>query len=424
MKALSTRGKSPEVEMSECILNGLAPDGGLYIPTLWAESLKDYDECRLDSFHEYAYQAIGPYFVGDELESEVSGFIERAFNFPIELNYVEENKCILELFHGPTAAFKDFGARFLAEVLSKIGQKKGELTILVATSGDTGGAVASAFYNKPGINVAILYPKGKVSPLQEKQLTCWGNNIKSFRVDGSFDDCQALVKEAFNDSAIREKFNLTSANSINLGRLLPQMAYQGFSSQLFYDQTGKRANIVIPSGNLGNAFGAFWAKKMGAPIENIIMATNANTTIPDFFKSGEYKPLSSVQTLANAMDVGAPSNMERLLALHPSIEELKTIAKTISVSDEEIKSEIKDVFNQYKIKICPHTAVGTLASKKLLENEPSIICATAHPSKFKEVVEPEIGTEVELPVELSALLEKESHVLDIEANLEVLIKNL
>lgn len=421
MKTVSTRDQAPEVELSECILNGLAPDGGLYVPKVWGQGLKDFDA---DSFHEYAYQAIGPYFIGDELESEVSGFIERAFNFPLTLNFVEEKHSILELFHGPTAAFKDFGARFLAEVLSKVGESSGELTILVATSGDTGGAVASAFYDKPGINVAILYPKGKVSPLQEKQLTCWGKNIKSFRVDGSFDDCQAIVKKAFNDKKIKKKYNLTSANSINLGRLLPQMAYQGYSAHLFQERTGVKANIVIPSGNLGNAFGAFWAKKLGAPIEKVIMATNANTTIPDFFDGGEYKPQKSVQTLANAMDVGDPSNIERLMFLHPDLVELTNISETISISDDEIKKEIKKFYEDLGIPICPHTAVGTLAAKKLIGDGPYIVSATAHPSKFQEVVEPQIGQEVILPETLSRLMKKESHVVDIEASLEVLIKNL
>lgn len=421
MKAISTRGKAPEVEMSECILNGLAPDGGLYVPTLWAESLKD---CDAESFKEYAYQAIGPYFVDDPLESEVAGFIERAFNFVLPLCFVEKNHALLELFHGPTAAFKDFGARFLAEVLSKIGETHGELTILVATSGDTGGAVASAFYDKPGINVAILYPKGKVSPLQEKQLTCWGKNIKSFRVDGTFDDCQAMVKEAFNDAETKKRYKLTSANSINLGRLLPQMAYQGFSAKLFKGSAGVNPNVVIPSGNLGNAFGAFWAKKMGAPIEKIIMASNANTTIPDFFDGGEYKPKTSVQTLANAMDVGAPSNMERVMYLHPNLVELKKIAGSISISDEEIKTEIKDFSKSHHMPICPHTAVGTLAAKKIFSDEPYLVSATAHASKFKEVVEPEIGHEIMLPPKLSSLMEKESVVTDIDSKLEILLEHL
>ncbi|MBK25617.1 MAG: threonine synthase [Halobacteriovorax sp.] len=420
MKAVSTRGKSPKVDISKCILEGLAPDGGLYVPTSWPSCLEN---SSTKSFKEYAYQAIAPFFKDDPLEQKLEGFINRAFDFVLPVCFVEKNHAILELFHGPTAAFKDFGARFLAEVLSEIGKNHGELTILVATSGDTGGAVASAFYDKPGIKVAILYPKGKVSPLQEQQLTCWGKNIKSFRVEGTFDDCQSIVKEAFNDVDIKNKFNLTSANSINLGRLLPQMAYQGFSAKLFRGSAGVNPNIVIPSGNLGNAFGAFWAKSMGAPIDKIVLASNANTTIPNFFIDGQYSPKASVSTLANAMDVGAPSNMERLLYLHPDFQKLKNIAMGISVSDDEIKNEIKNFFEKHQMPICPHTGVGVFAARKILGDLPYLVCATAHPSKFREVVEPEIGTKLILPPKLSSLMEMESSAIDIEASLEVLLNH-
>ncbi len=421
MKAISTRGKSPKVDMSECILEGLAPDGGLYVPTEWSNSLKN---CQAKSFKEYAYEAIAPYFSGDPLEKELGGFIERAFNFVLPICFFEKNHALLELFHGPTSAFKDFGARFLAEVLSQIGKTHGELTILVATSGDTGGAVASAFFDKPGINVAILYPKGKVSPLQEQQLTCWGNNIKSFRINGTFDDCKSLVKEAFNNNEIKKKYNLTSANSINLGRLLPQMAYQGFSAKLFKGSAGVDPNIVIPSGNLGNAFGAFWAKKMGAPIDKIILASNANKTIPEFFREGKYEARASIQTLANAMDVGAPSNMERVLYLHSDFSELKKISSSVSINDDEIREEIKTFHRDHQIPVCPHTAVGLLAAKNLLGDKPYLVCATAHASKFREVVEPEIGSELFLPPKLASLMEMKSEVLDMEASLEVLLNHL
>lgn len=421
MKALSTRKKSPEVEMSEAILHGLAPDGGLYVPTEWPSNLKGF---KAESFVEYAYEAISPYFKNDKLEGELEGFIKRAFDFPLTLNPLNDHQAILELFHGPTAAFKDFGARFLAEVLSKIGENHGDLTILVATSGDTGGAVASAFYNKPGINVAVLFPKGKVSPLQEQQLTCWGKNVKSFRVDGTFDDCQAIVKEAFNDADIKKKYNLTSANSINIGRLLPQMAYHGFSAQLFENKMGRVPNLVIPSGNLGNAFGAFWAKKMGAPIGSVLMASNANRTIPEYLEKGDYSPRPSVQTLANAMDVGAPSNMERLLYLYPDLEELKGIAKSVSINDEEIKKEISDFKEKNGGPICPHTAVGTLAAKQVYGDEPYIVSSTAHPAKFKEIVEPSFGSEIFLPPKLSELMAKESEAYDVEGRLEVLLEHL
>ncbi|MFT6070873.1 MAG: threonine synthase [Bacteriovoracaceae bacterium] len=406
------------MELSDAIVQGLSLDGGLFLPIEWGSGL---EKIKATSFQEYCLHGLSPFFKGDELEAELPSIIEKALDFPVSLNYYEENHAFLELYHGPTSAFKDFGARFLAEVLSrKAGSKK--LTILVATSGDTGGAVASAFYHKPGINVAILFPKGKVSKLQEKQLTCWGDNVMSFRVEGSFDDCQRMVKEAFSNKDLRERYNLTSANSINIGRLLPQMAYHGYSSQLFFEKTGKRPNLVIPTGNLGNGFGALWAKKMGAPIDKVLLATNENKSISHYYQSGTYSPTTSVETLANAMDVGAPSNMERLNDLYPDLNELKKVSLSISVSDQEILEMINESFQKYSAPICPHTAVGLSAAQKLLEKEPYIISSTAHASKFKEVVEPAIGTKLMLPPKLASLLEKESFFFDIEPNLEALFK--
>ncbi len=418
MKVRSTRDSSLQMELSDAIVEGLASDGGLFLPTNWGSGL---ESITATSFQDYCLQALSPFFKGDELENDLSGIIDRALNFPVSLNFYEQNHALLELYHGPTCAFKDFGARFLAEVLSKK-SGTGKLTILVATSGDTGGAVASAFHNKPGINVAILFPKGKVSPLQEKQLTCWGDNVMSFRVEGSFDDCQKMVKDAFSDKSLRQKFNLTSANSINIGRLLPQMAYHGYSSQLFFEKTGSKPNLVIPTGNLGNGFGALWAKKMGAPIDKVLLATNENRSVTNFFETGEFKALSSVETLANAMDVGAPSNMERLNDLYKDLNELKKDSLSQSVSDSEILEEIKEAYQKYGTPICPHTAVGMRAAKKLLNDEPYIISATAHASKFKEIVEPAIGSKIMLPPKLSGLLEKESFYFDIDASLEALFK--
>lgn len=420
MKFRSTRDSHLQMELSDAIVQGLSSDGGLFLPTSWGSGLKNL---KASSFGEYCIKALAPFFVGDELEKDLAGLVERALNFPVSLNYFEKDQALLELYHGPTSAFKDFGARFLSEVLSKKAMNK-ELTILVATSGDTGGAVASAFYKKPGIKVAILFPKGKVSPLQEKQLTCWGDNISSFRVEGSFDDCQKMVKDAFANKELRNKYNLTSANSINIGRLLPQMAYHGYSSQLFSERRGTKPNLVIPTGNLGNAFGALWAKKMGAPIEKVIMANNENKSISNYFESGTYKPMTSVETLANAMDVGAPSNMERLLDLYPSLEELKKDSLSISISDEEILREVSEVYKKYSIAICPHTAVGMRAASRLLKDKPYIVSSTAHPSKFKEIVEPAIGDKLILPPKLAGLLEKDVSFFDIGINLEALFKEL
>jgi threonine synthase len=420
MKVRSTRNSKLQMQLSDAIIKGLSSDGGLFLPLDWGKGLENL---KASNFQDYCKKALAPFFVGDELESELPGIIDRAFNFPVSLNYFEKDHALLELYHGPTCAFKDFGARFLAEVLSKKSSKR-ELTILVATSGDTGGAVASAFHNKPGIKVTILFPKGKVSPLQEKQLTCWGDNIASFRVEGSFDDCQKMVKEAFANNELREKYNLTSANSINIGRLLPQMAYHGYSAQLFKEKLGAKPNLVIPTGNLGNAFGALWAKKMGAPIEKVIMASNENKSIPEYFETGSYSPVPSVETLANAMDVGAPSNMERLLDLYPSLEALKKDSMSMSISDQEILSEIKEFFIKYNSTICPHTAVGMRAATVLLKDKPYIVSSTAHASKFKEIVEPITCSKIILPTKLLSLLDKKSSFIDIGTNLEALFKEL
>jgi len=421
MKVISTRDSGLKLPLSEAILLGLAKDGGLFVPTVWPQDLENFS---CENFHDYAYRALAPYFKDDALEDELPDFIQGAFNFPLKLNFYAEEHALLELFHGPTHAFKDFGARFLAQVLSSIGQKTGELTILVATSGDTGGAVAAAFHDRPGIKVVILYPKDRVSPLQEQQLTCWGNNIKSLRVDGSFDDCQRLVKEALQDPIFNKSHRTTSANSINIGRLLPQMAYHGFSASLFYQQVGKRPNLVIPSGNLGNAFAAFWAKKMAAPIENILMASNANNTIPEYLASGTYRAQKPIATLANAMDVGDPSNMQRLLHLIPEIENLRKISGAVSVNDSEINAEIARFYTQYQNMICPHTAVATFAAHKIFQDLPYLVSATAHPAKFLEVIEPILQQKIPLPTNLAKLLTKESKVLDIPPSLAALLENI
>jgi threonine synthase len=244
---------------------------------------------------------------------------------------------VLELFHGPTAAFKDFGARFLASCLTRIRHGSARpLRILVATSGDTGGAVAAAFHRKPGIEVVVLFPKGLVSPTQERQLTCWGDNITSLAVQGTFDDCQRLVKEAFRDEAMSAEAELSSANSINLGRLLPQAAYYAQSSLAIWRRTGRRASYIIPSGNLGNSVACIWAKKLGWPIDRIVLAHNANRTVPDFLETGELRPRPSVATLASAMDVGNPSNLERMLALYPDAQALGSALSAVSISDAAI----------------------------------------------------------------------------------------
>ena len=388
---------------SEAILKGLAPDGGLFIPESIPRIPEDF---TLSKGAWYAmYQAMKPYFEGDELEGDLEEIAKSAFSFPVPFHH-NEGKDTLELFYGPTAAFKDFGARFLAFFMEKLLEKRNrDLCILVATSGDTGGAVASAFHNRKHLSVKVLFPKGRVAERQQKQLTCWNGNVESYEVDGTFDDCQKMVKDAFMDSSLS---GLSSANSINLGRLLPQMAYYVYASSLYKEIYGREAVFIIPSGNVGNSTGAFWAKAMGAPIKSIVLAVNANRTIPDYLESGEYRPRPSVETLANAMDVGAPSNMERLFAIFPSVEEFRANVASYSVSDDEIRRTIGEEYRESGHIICPHTACGERVRRDYYADEDTVVVATAHPAKFERIVEPIIGGPVAIPKQLFDILQKPS----------------
>ena len=389
---------------SEAILKGLAPDGGLFIPESIPRIPEDF---TLSKGAWYAmYQAMKPYFEGDELEGDLEEIAKNAFSFPVPFHH-NEGKDTLELFYGPTAAFKDFGARFLAFSMEKLLEKRNrDLCILVATSGDTGGAVASAFHNRKHLSVKVLFPKGRVAERQQKQLTCWDGNVESYEVDGTFDDCQKMVKDAFMDSSLS---GLSSANSINLGRLLPQMVYYVYASMVYEKENGKKPVIVIPSGNVGNSTGAYWAMSMGAPIERIVLAVNANRTIPDYLESGEYRPRPSVKTLANAMDVGAPSNMERIFSLYPTYEEVRAHLSAASVSDDEIRETIKKVYSEDGYIMCPHTACGERVRERLLDGKDNVLLvSTAHPAKFETIVEPLLGLEVPLPESLSSLLDRKS----------------
>ena len=388
---------------SEAILKGLAPDGGLFIPESIPSIPEDF---TLSKGAWYAmYQAMKPYFEGDELEGDLEEIAKNAFSFPVPFHH-NEGKDTLELFYGPTAAFKDFGARFLAFSMEKLLEKRNrDLCILVATSGDTGGAVASAFHNRKHLSVKVLFPKGRVAERQQKQLTCWDGNVESYEVDGTFDDCQKMVKDAFMDSSLS---GLSSANSINLGRLLPQMAYYVYASSLYKEIYGREAVFIIPSGNVGNSTGAFWAKAMGAPIKSIVLAVNANRTIPDYLESGEYRPRPSVETLANAMDVGAPSNMERLFAMFPTVEEFRANVASYSVSDDEIRRTIGEEYRESGHIICPHTACGERVRRDHYADEDTVVVATAHPAKFERIVEPIIGGPVAIPKQLFDILQKPS----------------
>jgi len=418
MKFISTRGKSPSVSASVAIRTGLAPDGGLYVP-------KTFPEVKIPEsvthYADFASGVIQPFFEGDPLYNDIPEICRKAFSFDVPLHWLNDNQTILELFHGPTAAFKDFGARFLAAVMEKLQKGKDrDLTILVATSGDTGSAVASAFYQKEGINVKVLYPEGRVSGRQEKQLTCWDGNISSYCVTGNFDDCQKMVKTAFADKSLAVDWDLSSANSINLGRLLPQIVYFYYSSLIFFKKTGKKPLVIIPSGNVGNSAGAYWAVKIGAPIEKIVLAVNANKTIPEFIKSGKYSPRPSIATIANAMDVGDPSNMERLRHLFSDHDQIIKNMEAVSVSDNLIKETIRDTFEKYGYIMCPHTAAGEWVRQNNYSGDFSIVVSTAHPSKFETVVEPEIGRVVEIPGSLKGMLEAKAKFIRIEPDLDQL----
>jgi threonine synthase len=377
------------------------------------------------SLADLASHMLRPFAEGDVMAAVLPEAAADAFNFPaplVELRGAQGPLSVLELFHGPTAAFKDFGARFLAASLERIPRTDSRrLTILVATSGDTGGAVASAFHGRPWVDVVVLYPRGLVSPRQEKQLACWGGNVRTLAVNGTFDDCQRMVKEAFVDPALTAGMLLSSANSINVGRLLPQMVYYAKASLELSRQDGRPPNFIIPSGNLGNALACVWARACGLPIGDIVLASNANATIPDFLQTGEWRPRASVATLASAMDVGNPSNMERLRWLFPGWQELRGQLSARPVSDDEIRATIQHDYTAFGHAWCPHTATAACVYRWLEARrhaERWVLVATAHPAKFNDIVEPLIGTTVPVPPALAALLELPSVQTTVEPRLE------
>jgi threonine synthase len=431
MKFVSTRGPSserqgPSVSFGAALTQGLAPDGGLYIPEAWPQiPVTAFDGAK--SLPDVAAVMLRPFVAGDPIAAEVADIARDAFDFPAPLAPVTDGAklSVLELFHGPTAAFKDFGARFLAASMQRLRKDATRpLNILVATSGDTGGAVAAAFHRRPGVVVSVLFPKGLVSPTQERQLTCWGDNVHSYRVDGSFDDCQRLVKEAFVDPDLKSRFELSSANSINLGRLLPQAVYYAATSLAVFRAHGVKPNFVIPSGNLGNSVACVWARKIGLPIGRIVLAHNANRAVPDFLQSGEWKPRASVPTLASAMDVGAPSNMERLRALFPDLESVRGALRAESVSDDQIKARIANDYRQYGKTWCPHTATAAEVWARMSQTERAdgrwVLVSTAHPAKFHEIVEPLIGERIAMPESLAKLFERPVSCANLEPELRAL----
>ncbi|MET1111818.1 MAG: threonine synthase [Allosphingosinicella sp.] len=425
MRYLSTRSSAPPASLSEAVRNGAAPDGGLYLP----ETLPAVDYRHLgppEDLPAFAARLLAPFFAGDRLESELEPICAESFDFPVPLVAPLPGRPglhALELFHGPTGAFKDFGARFLMGCFERQSDKGERLTVLAATSGDTGGAVGCAAEGRDHVRAIILFPRGRVSPFQERQLICWGEPVTALEVDGDFDDCQRLVKAAFADPALAAAHRLSSANSINLGRWLPQMASLAAAAVAIFGSSGIKPGFIIPSGNLGHGFAALYARAMGMPIGPIVLATNANVTLSEWAATGDYAPRPSVATLANAMDVGAPSNFERLIALPPEYRRVSVER----VEDDAISTRIRaDGAAGYLW--CPHSAVAAEAYERLSESRKAerawIVAATAHPFKFAETIEPLIGRRLEAPRALRAILDRPVAKREIAADLADLARAL
>jgi len=410
MKFYSTNNPKHLVSLQEAVIKGLAPDNGLFmperIPTFSQEFFNSLSE---KSFREIAF-AVAKGFVGEDVSSDqLKTIVDNTISFDVPLVEVEKNIFALELFHGPTLAFKDFGARFMSQMLGHFAkQQNREIVILVATSGDTGSAVANGFLGVDGTRVIVLYPKGKVSDIQEKQFTTLGKNITALEVNGTFDDCQSLVKQAFLDQELNKKFFLTSANSINIARLIPQSFYYFYA----WSRLPKNKNVVfsIPSGNFGNLTAGLIAKRMGLPIHHFIAATNINDIVPHYLTTKEFSPRSSASTISNAMDVGNPSNFARMLDLfHHDHSAMRNLITGYSFTDEDTREAMRQVFKKSNYTLDPHGAIGYLGLKKYQSQNPESVGAfleTAHPAKFLDVVESTLQTKVEIPDGLKFFLSK------------------
>lgn len=429
MRYYSTQKQSSTVSLKEAVVKGLAPDRGLYMPeTIGQLPTSFYKEISGMNLTTIA-QTVAPKFFGEDIpQDELDTIVADTLSFAIPLRKVEENIWVLELFHGPTFAFKDVGARFMARMLSHFVKKEQEeVKVLVATSGDTGSAVANGFLGVEGIHVFVLYPSGKVSDIQEAQFTTLGKNITALEVDGTFDDCQALVKNAFMDEELNSQLRLTSANSINVARFLPQSFYYFHAwAQLMRHNPAAKAVISVPSGNLGNLTAGLFAKRMGLPVERFIAANNRNDVFREYLLTGNYSPRSSVQTIANAMDVGAPSNFDRILDLYGH--DHRTITGDITAyrySDEEICNTIRVTQQQTGYLLDPHGACGYLALKEGLQpGESGIFLATAHPAKFKETVEECTGKPVTIPEDLAAFMQNKKESIELPNDFSLFKKAL
>jgi threonine synthase len=427
MKLYSTNNPSSSVSFKDAVFNSMPQDKGLYmpaiIPQLDAQFISNLDEYTLP---EIAFH-VAKHLIGDDIpENDLKAIIDDAINFYAPIVELEENVYVLELFHGPSLAFKDFGARFMSRVMSyflEAGEK--QLDVLVATSGDTGGAVALGFLGVPNTRVTILYPKGKVSNIQELQLTTNGQNIRAIEVDGTFDDCQALVKQAFTDKELNEKFRLTSANSINIARLIPQTFYYFNAYAQALKQGKSKVVFSVPSGNFGNIGAGLLAWKMGLPVEQFIAATNANDTVPEFLKTGVYQPKPSVATLSNAMDVGNPSNWVRIADMFKEdADALKKLVTGYRYDDEETVKAIQEVYDHYNYVVCPHTAIAWQALKDYQQDKHShadvagIFLSTAHPCKFPDVFNEVIAGHIDTPEQVKDIQTKEKLAVGLGVDFE------
>lgn len=421
MICVSTRGKAPAVSLKEAVLAGIAPDGGLYVPAkLEPKPDSWWSAQRGKSFQDLSI-AIATVLAGDEVDhATIVSIVRDALNFPVRVVELERGLGVVELFHGPTFAFKDFGARMLARLMKELHDSASPITILVATSGDTGSAVANAFFGVDGIRVVVLYPEGQVSPVQEAQFTTLGGNVTAVAVQGTFDDCQRLAKEAFADASLQSRMPLTSANSISLGRLLPQIFYHAFAALHYKLETP--LTMSVPSGNFGNLVAGVLACKLGAPINRFSAPTTINDTVPRYFASGRVEPRASVRTIANAMDVGNPSNLERLQWLFDGdLDKMKKTISTAAYTDDDARRAIGELYKKYGYIADPHSAIGYLGAQG---TQRAMFLATAHPAKFREVVEPVIGKPVALPEPLAATLARNKVVQRISPSLAELAKLL
>jgi len=422
MRYISLNHNSQPVDFKTAVMNGLAPDKGLYFPEeVISLPKKITDNIKSIDDHELCYEVIKGYIGQDFSKEELIQIIKKTIDFKIPLNKIGDNPIYsLELFHGPTLAFKDIGAKFLALCMDKIKNdfnSKG-ITVLVATSGDTGGAVAKGFEGLDGINVCILYPKGRISEVQEKQITTNDKNIIAFEVNGDFDDCQKMVKDAFNDLEIKSKITLTSANSINIARWLPQMFYYFLAIKKMDNEND---NIFsVPSGNFGNICAGILSKEIGLNIKLFLASTNINKTVPEYLESGIYSPEKTKPTISNAMDVSDPSNFVRIQKIfNNDIQKIKKMIKAYSFNDNQTREAIKDVYNRNNYLMDPHSAIGYLGIKSYLSNHSTnssgIFLSTAHPIKFKEQVEKSIGKEIPMPSRLKGIMGKSKSSIEINS---------